>query len=264
MHDRFLLKIDLIRQFKTLDKPTEWADMLIEYIDDQCLADEQVPLVIQKVMMQVAAGCHMARILKFAYFHGLKFSLFDDVLIPRPDTETLVEAVSSAGDEVSIVDWCTGSGCVGVALAKKYPKAKLYMLDKYESPCENAWLNVEQHQLVGRALVMQADFFAPWPFQQVDVIVINPPYLAQDDQHLQHLTQDPLSALVAEHAGMMFYEHLLQVAQSHLRPEGELLIEFGFDQSQAVLDLALAANWQQPVLFSDMAGHNRVLKVRNI
>ena len=70
MHDRFLLKLDLIRQLNALNKPRSWADMLLDYLDDQHLDAQQALTTVQNVMRQVAAGRHMVRILKFAYFHG--------------------------------------------------------------------------------------------------------------------------------------------------------------------------------------------------
>jgi len=264
MHDRFLLKLDLIRQLNRLNKPRSWADMLLDHLDDQHLDAQQALTTVQNVMRQVAAGRHMVRILKFAYFHGLKLTLFDEVLIPRPDTETMVEAVDADQGDIRIVDWCTGSGCVGLALAEKYPISTVLMLDKYPAPCANAHLNVGKLGVAERALVLQADFFGPWPFEKADVITINPPYLAADDAHLKHLAEDPVTALVADDNGMSFYRHLFGTARQHLEPGGQLLVELGFDQAESVLQLALAANWHAPVFYKDMAGHDRVLKVRNI
>ena len=149
----------------------------------------------------------------------------------------MVEAVDVDQGDIQIVDWCTGSGCVGLALAKLCISTVL-MLDKYPAPCANAYLNVDKLGVTERALVLQADFFGPWPFEKADVITINPPYLAADDARLKHLAEDPVTALVVV---------ILTVLSTFVCDSSSYqslvagVVELGFDQAESVLQLVLAA-----------------------
>ena len=196
-------------------------------------------------------------------FYGLDLSVTPEVLIPRPETELLVD-MALARQPASVVDVGTGSGCVAIALAVHLPRSLIYAIDISAAALAVARRNAERHGVAGRVQLMAADLLAPRP-RLVDLIVSNPPYVAADEwATLQVSVRDfePRLGLDGGPDGLTVIQRLLSEAPAVLRPGGVMLVEIGASQGDAVSYLAETAFPEARIsIHSDLAGRNRVLEV---
>jgi release factor glutamine methyltransferase len=197
-------------------------------------------------------------------FFGLSVEVTPEVLIPRPDTETLVE-LGLQKQPRTIIDVGTGSGAIAIALAVHLPQATVYAIDVSSTVLTVAQRNIERHGLTNRVHVIMGDLLAPRP-GPVDLIVSNPPYIATDEwASLPPSVREcePRAALDGGHDGLDIIRRLLPQASSALLPTGALLIEIGWHQGQAATDLARSHFPDAAVrVHADLAGHDRVLEVQ--
>ena len=194
-------------------------------------------------------------------FYGRPFRVSPDVLIPRPDTELLVElalARMPAGQAMDVLDLGTGSGCIAITLALERPLTRLTAVDRSAAALAVARQNAED--LGARVAFLASDWFAALAGQNFDLIVSNPPYIAAADPHLSRgdVRFEPLSALAAGLDGLDDLRRLIAEASAHLKPGGTLLLEHGYDQADAVQDLLRARGIRQPQSWSDLSGILRV------
>jgi release factor glutamine methyltransferase len=194
-------------------------------------------------------------------FYGRPFRVSPDVLIPRPDTELLVElalARMPAGQAVDVLDLGTGSGCIAITLALERPLTRLTAVDRSAAALAIARKNAED--LGAHVEFLASDWFAALTGQDFDLIVSNPPYIAATDPHLSRgdVRFEPLSALAAGLDGLDDLRRLIAEASAHLKPGGTLLLEHGYDQADAVQDLLRARGIRQPQSWSDLSGILRV------
>ena len=207
-----------------------------------------------------AQGEPLAYVIGHQEFHGLRLQVTPDVLVPRPDTETLVDwalqCLPALGAAPQVIDLGTGSGAVALALAHRYPAASVWATDL--SP---AALAVAQANARALGLPVQFRPGAWWQAapagQRFDMAVSNPPYIAGDDPHLPALAHEPLMALTPGGDGLDAVRALIQGAPEHLRPGGWLLLEHGWDQGPAVRQLFEQAGWQQVCTRQDIAQRDR-------
>jgi release factor glutamine methyltransferase len=205
-------------------------------------------------------------------FYGLEFEVTPDVLIPRPETETLVD-LALARQPATVVDVGTGSGCIAVALAVHLPDAIIYAIDISPAALAVAQRNAERHGVVEQVHLLVGDVLSPRP-SPVDLIVSNPPYIPSGKcASLPASVRDhePRLALDGGPDGMDIIQQLLVQAPAVLRqpepeegrPGGELLIEIGADQGEAASRLARTFLPQATVrVHPDLAGRDRVLEVQ--
>lgn len=193
-------------------------------------------------------------------FWSLNLQVTPDTLVPRADTERLVEVALSclsATDASScILDLGTGSGAVALALARALPLAQLTAVDRSQSALAVAQGNGERLGLPVRWL--HSDWFSALADEQFQVIVSNPPYLADDDPYLAHVSHEPLSALVAAEQGMADLLHLVREAPCHLLDTGWLLLEHGATQAEAVRAALFQCGFAQVQTWQDLSGLDRV------
>ena len=214
--------------------------------------------------MRREAGEPLAYLLGSAYFCGLEFAVSKAVLIPRPDTEVLVEQAKLRAQALSaprIVDLGTGSGIVAIMLAKLCPTAVLTAVDLSRSALAVARVNALRHGASVRFL--EGDWFQPLRRERFDLIVANPPYVAEGDPHLANdgLPFEPRSALtdgVAGGDGMACVATLIDGARDHLLPGGWLLIEHGYDQAVKARSLMAAAGFFDVASWRDESSIERV------
>jgi len=208
-------------------------------------------------------------------FCGLEFDVNPAVLIPRPETELLVEYVAlriPAERQATIVDVCTGSGCIAVAIARLRPHARLIATDLSNPSLDVARQNATRHQVCERITWLEGDLLRPLAEQEmegrIDVIVSNPPYIAEADwATLQPEVRlfEPRGALVAGPQGTELHERLLQEAWRYLAPGGALIMEIGAGQACAmrrIVDQISGYGFHQ--LLYDAAGLERVVIVERI
>jgi len=203
-------------------------------------------------------------------FWSLDFAVDSRVLIPRPDTEVLVEEVLNVLTlhrtvQPEILDLGTGSGALAVALASELPEARITATDISPAALAVAAGNADRHLLTGRIEFLQGDLFAPVK-GHFDVIASNPPYIAADEYAQLPMgvrNFEPREALLAGEEGMDFYAKIIPQAASFLKPGGSLLLEIGDGQQQLVEDLLSRSGLYREVAFrKDYAGRWRVAKAR--
>ena len=201
-------------------------------------------------------------------FYGLPMTVTPDVLIPRMDTEVLVDAAKEilVGRKMDarILDLCCGSGCIACALGHELPASKLVAVDISASALEICRKNLAANRLSSRCITLQADATAAPPLSigTFDLIVSNPPYIASDEIiELDSSVRDyePIWALDGGKDGLRFYKGILKYWKSLLRPGGFILFEVGEDQAQTVKDMVLAAGFAAADTRKDSQGTERVV-----
>jgi release factor glutamine methyltransferase len=195
-------------------------------------------------------------------FFGLTFSVTPNVLIPRPETEHLVEALLARVPHdrpLRIADVGTGSGAIAVALAHALPLARLTAVDVSEAALTLARRNAETHRVADRVRFLKSDLLSAVAGQRFDAVVSNPPYVAEADRaSLEPQVRDyePASALFAGPTGLDMYERLIPQAFEALRLSGWLLMEIGLGQSDALA--RLLSGWDNVSFVDDLQGIPRV------
>lgn len=207
---------------------------------------------------EIKAGKPLAYITREKAFWTLKLKVNEHTLIPRPETELIIETVEqSVNLPKKILDLGTGSGAIALALATLFPKAKITASDISKDALsvarENAKINHIYH-----VDFIQSDWFTNIDDKDFDLIVSNPPYIAADDEHLANLKYEPITALVANNNGLADYQAICASAKKHLKPDGILLFEHGWQQHQAVADILLQNNFSEILSAKDLSGHIRI------
>ena len=208
------------------------------------------------------AGEPVAYIVGSREFFSLEFKVTPAVLIPRPETELLVEcALEYLRPERAccVLDLGTGSGCVAIAIARHRPRARVVAADRSVAAIDVAQENAARHAVTNVEL-LESDWFAALGDQRFDVIVANPPYIAAGDPHLMHgdLRFEPATALVAGNDGLACIRAIVASAQGHLQRGGWLVFEHGYDQAARCRDLLTAAGLDAVFSRTDLAGVERV------
>ena len=208
-------------------------------------------------------------------FCGHTVEVSPAVLIPRPETELLVEEARQAltrKNAPTMADIGTGSGCLAVAVASVVPAARIYALDSSASALDVAQKNIARHSVQGRVTCALGDLCSPLESMglagQVDVIVSNPPYVTEAEwPHLQPEVRgfEPRSALVGGVTGIEVHSRLLEQAWKYLVPRGWLFMEVGRGQSEAVCRLAVrTGRYAAPTVRRDAAGIDRIIRVQSL
>ena len=196
-------------------------------------------------------------------FYGFSFRVDQDVLIPRPETEVLVEeALSRASHEERILDVGTGSGCIAVAIKANAPATHVVAADISGPALHAARRNAVEHGL--HVEFVHSDLIGAFRPASFEMIVCNPPYVPLKDlPGLQHeLRYEPGVALFGGQDGLDAYRRLVETVASVLKPEGWLLLELGYNGRSAVEAMFPDAAWHLPIVRADLAGIDRVLAVR--
>lgn len=203
------------------------------------------------------AGEPVAYILGEREFYGLSFQVTPAVLIPRPETELLVELALQRIEPAAatrVLDVGTGSGCIAVSIARLRPHAQVVATDVSETALEVAKANALRHQAAVEFRL--GDCYTPVADAQFDLILANPPYVAEGDPHLARgdLRYEPQCALVSGPDGLTLMRRLVAQAPRHLRPGGWLLVEHGHDQAEPVRELFQAAGFRDLCTACDLVG----------
>lgn len=195
-------------------------------------------------------------------FYGLTFTVTRDVLIPRPETEHLVETLLARvpkDQPLRIADIGTGSGAIAIALAHALPQAHITALDISEAALAVAQRNAETHHFANRMRFLRSDLLSAVTGESFDAIVSNPPYVAEVDRATlepQVRDYEPSSALFAGPSGLDIYRRLIPQAHATLKPTGWLLMEIGQGQCEALAQLL--AGWSNISFIDDLQGIPRV------
>jgi release factor glutamine methyltransferase len=250
--DRLDAQLLLLNALGKRDSDRAWllahdADELPETVNDMFLS----------ISLRRTAGEPLAYIVGYKEFFGLRFNVDARVLVPRPDTETLVEwalDVLETVKEPTVLDLGTGSGAVAIAVAHSLPGQKICQLVATDFS-EGALAVASQN---AKDLNVDVQFVRSDWLRQVSghyhLIVSNPPYIATADPHLTALAYEPLAALAAGSDGMSDIRQIIEQAPAHLHSGGWLLLEHGYDQSNAVCDLLSQRGFKQAQSRLDLAG----------
>jgi release factor glutamine methyltransferase len=226
--------------------------------DDEALGGE-VRERADDALARRAAGVPLAYLLGEREFHGLSLRVNADVLVPRPETEGLVDwalELSTQAPLPRLADLGTGSGAIALAFKQRAPAFEVCASDRSAAALAAARSNSQRLRL--DITWLEGDWWEPFGQQQFGLVVSNPPYVAEGDPHLEALRHEPTMALVAGTDGLLALRHIVSSAPAHLAAHGWLLLEHGFDQAGSVADLLAAAGFEQVSTRADLAGHPRL------
>lgn len=233
---------------------------LIAHGDDAVTDDLRARF--ESLLARRIEGEPVAHILGRREFYGRDFIVTPDTLIPRPDTETLVEAALDripVGQACGILDLGTGTGAIGITLALERPHAKVTFVDYSEAALAIARENARQLSAHNVA-ALHSDWFSALKGQRFDLIVSNPPYIETADPHLQQgdLRFEPVTALASGADGLDDIRIISAQAADHLTPNGWLMLEHGYQQGAAVRNILQHHGFTNIGTATDLAGHERV------
>lgn len=228
-------------------------------------SDLTLTLLQEKQFLQgierLKQGEPLAYVLGEQEFWSLTLKVTPDTLIPRPDTEILVEqalALIDPEQNLSILDLGTGSGAIALSIAKERPLSNVIATDFSSAALQVAQQNATLNQISNVEFLQGSWYQALNSNYQFDVIVSNPPYIDEQDQHLIDLTHEPITALTAKNNGLADLKVIIGQSPQWLKPAGWLLIEHGYDQAQAVQQLFSHAGFNQVKTVKDYGGNDRV------
>ncbi len=230
------LKARLLLQY-ILNKPRQY---LIIYDNKQLTLRQEVNFF--KGIKKLVKGIPLQHITHSQEFMKMTFYVNEDVLIPRPDTEILVEEVIKIAKRINakkILDLCTGSGAIAVSLAKYIENSQITAVDISDKAISVAKLNAKNNNVENQITFVESDLFKQLPKEKYDIIVSNPPYIKKEiikslDKEVQN---EPKIALDGGYDGLDFYRKIINNADEFLKFTGYVCLEIGYDQKDDVLEL---------------------------
>lgn len=208
-------------------------------------------------------GEPVARILGEKEFYGHNFVLNKETLVPRPETELIVDvALERFSRDGRVLDLGTGTGAIAITLLLEYPDASGVAVDLSKGALECAQQNAERHGVQDRLTLLHGSWFDPVPAQKFDLIISNPPYIGvdeRDEMNAEALGFDPQMALFAEEGGLAAYKAIIERANEFLAGDGWLIFEIGYTQAEAVSQLLHDNGFGEIAKLSDLSGHDRAV-----
>ncbi|MFY8272784.1 peptide chain release factor N(5)-glutamine methyltransferase [Pseudoalteromonas sp. SSDWG2] len=227
---------------------------------DQPLSEQQDEQFSQLIAKR-SKGHPVAHLTGVREFWSLPFFVNDSTLIPRPDTETLVEHALSLSlpENARVLDLGTGTGAIALALASERSKWQIDAVDASASAVELALKN-QKNLMLNNVRICQSDWFSALDNVKYELIVTNPPYIDETDPHLSQgdVRYEPLSALVAPNKGLGDIEHIIVHARAYLSTHGVLIFEHGYDQGSAVRELFAKYGYIKAQTVKDLGGNERI------
>jgi len=232
---------------------------IIQKSDLQINTDNQTE--IEYITEKRIAGTPLPYLLGEWSFYGRTFKVNPHVLIPRADTEILIEKALSkinARDHTEILDLGCGTGVIGITIALERSLSRVTLIDQSQHAIQNTKANQMLHQ-VTNTMIQKSDWFSALDQTKFDVILSNPPYLEDNDPHLsQGLKDEPLDALVSGPTGIEAIQYIIENAKNHIKPSGWLFIEHGYNQAIILKDLFEKNGYQHIENANDIHGIHRV------
>jgi len=223
----------------------------------------QIKMLINKTPIQY--------IINNQEFMKLNFYVDENVLIPQPDTEILVEEVISLAEEkenLEILDLCTGSGCIGISLAKYIEKSRVTAIDISNKAIQIAKLNAEKNLVHKNIKFIESDMFKNIEEQyKFDFIVSNPPYIETKviEELSEEVRKEPRIALDGGEDGLNFYKEIANNAYKYLKKDGYLCLEIGYDQKENVIELLYKiGEYKEIYSKKDLSGNDRIIVAKRV
>jgi release factor glutamine methyltransferase len=211
----------------------------------------------------------IAYIIERKEFYGMDFFVDKNVLIPRPDTEILVDAVileynkNFPDKKITILDLGTGSGAIAVSLAAGISLSRITATDISDSALTIATKNAVSNNVITQIEFIKSDWYSNLNHNKFDFIVSNPPYIDSADKPYmsqETLLYEPQDALFADSNGLIHYRNIISGATSFLKNGGKIFLEIGFNQSQLVTSILQKHQFTEIIIIKDLSGHDRVIK----
>jgi release factor glutamine methyltransferase len=245
-----------------LGKPRSFLYAHPEFTPDARQLDQYQALIERRSL-----GLPVAWLTGHREFWSLELRVADTTLIPRPETETLVELCLQRiprNAQWQLLDLGTGSGAIALALASERPGCTVTATDRVPEAVELATNNAHRLGLDNLRFI-SGHWFTPLQGRRFQLIAANPPYIAAGDPHLQQgdVAHEPRSALVSGSDGLDDIRTIIRDAHQHLDPGGLLLLEHGYDQGNKLLDLLRASGYDNATDYADLAGQPRVAVAHN-
>lgn len=235
---------------------------IIANLDKEVKEEQRVRYYL--ALIEIIQGMPIQYITNKQEFMKLDFYVDENVLIPQPDTEILVEkAIEEAKkiENVEILDMCTGSGCIGISIAKNIENAKVTLVDISENVIEIAKKNALRNKVESQLAFIQSNMFEKVE-KKFDIIVSNPPYIKTDvipklDKQVQN---EPHIALDGGKDGLKFYKIIIEEAKKYLKENGKLILEIGYDQKEEVENLIKQSRQYKKIeVIKDLSQNDRVI-----
>lgn len=204
-------------------------------------------------------------------FYGRDFIVNKHVLIPRPETELIIDRVvleyqkNFADKEVTILDLGTGSGAIAVTLATLIPQAKIVAIDISDEALALAAENAKLHDAIAQIQFIKSDWYSNLSGKKFDFIISNPPYISPDNKIYmaqETILYEPEQALFAVENGLINYRKIIFELNNFLKNENKVFLEIGFNQAEDVINILKEYPFTEIVISKDLSGHNRVIEFR--
>lgn len=211
-------------------------------------------------LKKLKTGYPVAYLLGFKDFWDMRLMVSEATLIPRADSETLIEVLLTLYDkeaEFSLIDLGTGSGALAIAANREFTNATVFAVDNSMAALEIARQNAANWQ-TSEIQFYHASWLESFTGNRLDCIISNPPYIDENDPHLADLMFEPIGALTAKDNGLADIKTIIKQAETKLKPGGYLLLEHGYNQAQAVQDLFNPNIWTNITTHQDLGGNDRV------
>ena len=234
-------------------------DRAAVYAHAERVVDDAIATSFRSAVERRRAGEPVAYITGRRGFHALELGVGPSVLVPRPESEILVDEVlarAPAGRRFTVLDLGTGSGAVALAIAAARRDALVVGVDLSRAALDTARMNAATLGLEVRWI--ESNWYTALRGERFDFIVCNPPYVRRDDAHMRALAHEPRLALDGGADGLDSIQTVLRDAREHLAPGGWLMLEHAYDQAPEVARLAESAGLEVERLVRDLAGHDRV------
>lgn len=268
----------IILKSNNVDSPKLKARLLLQYILNQprqyliVYDDKEIPKKEQWEYFvdieKLTNGIPLQHITHRQEFMKMDFYVDKNVLIPRPDTEILVEETIKIANEIKnpvILDLCTGSGAIGISIAKNIPDAKIYAIDISTKALEIAEKNAKKLGTIKQMNFIESNLFEKIKSQKFDIIVSNPPYIKKNDINYlsKEVREEPEIALDGGNDGLEFYRKIIKEAPNYLKLGSYLCLEIGYDQKQEVFDIFKDYKTYSDIYSKkDLYGNDRIIIAR--
>lgn len=230
--------------------------------DDEAIPDTDVK-AFKRLADKRAGGEPMAYILGYKEFYGRNFIVNKDVLIPRPETEMLIELIKGEGN-AKILDLCAGSGCIGLTLALECKDAKVTLSDISPKAVDIIKKNAEN--LGVEVNIVESDLFDDIE-GKFDIIVSNPPYIGSETIEMLETTvkdYEPRLALDGGRDGLKFYKKIIPNSKKYLSENGRIFFEMGFDEGEQIKSLLMSNTFSDIKIYKDLANLDRVISAQKV